>query len=266
MTAPAPVEIPQSTQRTVVRHLIRSQATNSSPTFLSLPREEMATREKPHTSRSPAAWRLGAVDERAENAGRSSIQNSTSLQHPKTAGRLLTAFAPIAGIDYFWHFTAFLPKSTRRLLSCSARKGAHVFGSTLLISRAMAKRKKQRTKQRFASAYERYQKIALDEARRVAWPQLMQFVDESLRWEVFNLWIRAVVNAANGIPQVIEQELESRSIGGGGVVGDGGRDSARGGDLAAFSEHLPALRTRPVGDPVAEEVRVGRCSSGALRG
>jgi hypothetical protein len=170
----------------------------------------MATREKPHTSRSPAAWRLGAVDERAENAGRSSIQNSTSLQHPKTAGRLLTAFAPIAGIDYFWHFTAFLPKSTRRLLSCSARKGAHVFGSTLLISRAMAKRKKQRTKQRFASAYERYQKIALDEARRVAWPQLMQFVDESLRWEVFNLWIRAVVNAANGIPQVIEQELESR--------------------------------------------------------
>jgi len=83
------------------------------------------------------------------------------------------------------------------------------------MSRAMAKRKKQRpkqtqTKQTFASAYEQYQKIALDEARRVPWPQLMQFVEESLRWEVFNLWIRAVVNAANGVPPVIEQELESR--------------------------------------------------------
>src|SRR5215831_9833653 len=74
----------------------------------------------------------------------------------------------------------------------------------------MAKRKQQRTKSRFASAYEQYRKIALDEARRVPWPQLMQFVEESLRWEVFNLWIRAVVNAANGVPPVIEQELESR--------------------------------------------------------
>src|SRR5215467_10799833 len=38
----------------------------------------------------------------------------------------------------------------------------------------------------------------------------MQFVEESLRWEVFVLWIRAVVNAANGVPPVIEQELETR--------------------------------------------------------
>ena len=74
----------------------------------------------------------------------------------------------------------------------------------------MAKRKKQQTKQRFASAYEQYQKIALDEARRVPWPQLMQFVEESLRWEVFVLWIRAVANAAHGVPPVIEQELETR--------------------------------------------------------
>ena len=74
----------------------------------------------------------------------------------------------------------------------------------------MAKRKKQQTKQRFASAYEQYQKIALDEARCVPWPQLMQFVEESLRWEVFVLWIRAVANAAKGVPPVVEQELETR--------------------------------------------------------
>ena len=79
----------------------------------------------------------------------------------------------------------------------------------------MAKRKKQRPKQvqrkqTFASAYEQYQKIALDEARRVPWPHLMQFVEDSLRWEEVSLWIRAVVNAANGVPPVVEQELERR--------------------------------------------------------
>jgi hypothetical protein len=35
-------------------------------------------------------------------------------------------------------------------------------------------------------------------------------IEESLRSEVFNLWIRDVVNAANGLPPVIEQELETR--------------------------------------------------------
>src|SRR5262249_34996387 len=86
----------------------------------------------------------------------------------------------------------------------------------LSMSVSMAKRNKQRPKQAaqrkqtFARAYEQYQKIALDEACRIPWPQLMQFVEESLRWEVFVLWIRAVVNAANGVPPVIEQELETR--------------------------------------------------------
>src|SRR5215467_9025926 len=82
------------------------------------------------------------------------------------------------------------------------------------MSVVMAKRKKQRPKQaqrtQPVSAYEQYQKIALAEAGRVPWPQLMQFVEESLRWEVFVLWIRAVGNAAHGVPPVIEQELETR--------------------------------------------------------
>jgi hypothetical protein len=102
-------------QRTAAGQLIRFQATNSSPKFLSLPREEIATSRKPKSSRSPAAWRLGAVDARAENAGKSSIQKRTSLQHPQTSERLPTAFSQMAGIDHFWHFAAILPKSTRRL-------------------------------------------------------------------------------------------------------------------------------------------------------
>ena len=72
------------------------------------------------------------------------------------------------------------------------------------------KRKLQQAKQTSAGAYEKYQKISLDEARRVPWPRLMQFVEESLPWEVFNLWIRAIVNAASGVPPVVEQELEGR--------------------------------------------------------
>src|SRR6516165_1856301 len=80
------------------------------------------------------------------------------------------------------------------------------------MSVVMAKRKKQPPKQaqRKQTFLEQYQEIALDEARRVPWPQLMQFVEESLRWEEFSLWIRAVVNAANGVPPVVEQELETR--------------------------------------------------------
>jgi hypothetical protein len=59
---------------------------------------------------------------------------------------------------------------------------------------------------------------------------------------------------------------ESRSVGGWGVVGDEGGDSARGGDLAAFSEHLPALRTRPMGGVVAQAIRDWGHGNRPLRG
>jgi hypothetical protein len=80
----------------------------------------------------------------------------------------------------------------------------------VLASRTMATRKQQRTEQRFASASEKFKTIALNEAQIVPWPKLMQFVDESLRWEPFLLWIRAVVNAAEEIPPVVEEELDRR--------------------------------------------------------
>lgn len=74
----------------------------------------------------------------------------------------------------------------------------------------MAKRKQRRRKPAFASAFEKFKQVALDEARLVPWPKVQRFVDESLRWEPFELWIRAVVNAAGEIPPVVEEELERR--------------------------------------------------------
>ncbi len=42
------------------------------------------------------------------------------------------------------------------------------------------------------------------------------------------------------------------------VVGDGGGYAARGGDLAAAGQYLSALRLRPLGGGLAQEVRAGR--------
>src|SRR5690348_9091966 len=78
------------------------------------------------------------------------------------------------------------------------------------MSATMAKRKQRRRKPAFASAFEKFKQVALDEARLAPWPKVQRFVDESLRWEPFELWIRAVVNAAGEIPPVVEQELERR--------------------------------------------------------
>jgi hypothetical protein len=86
----------------------------------------------------------------------------------------------------------------------------HWVGTFVLASVTMARRKQPRTEQGFASASEKFKTLALREAQLVPWPKLMQFVDKSLRWEPFLLWIRAVVNAAEEIPPVVEEELERR--------------------------------------------------------
>src|SRR5512140_3313432 len=49
------------------------------------------------------------------------------------------------------------------------------------------------------------------------------------------------------------------------VVGDEGRDAARGRDFASAGEHLSALRIRPVGGGMAEEGGERRCDRGSLR-
>src|SRR5712664_315518 len=49
------------------------------------------------------------------------------------------------------------------------------------------------------------------------------------------------------------------------VVRDEGRDSARGGDIAAAGQSLPALCARSVGDSMAEEGGAWRDDRGAVR-
>src|ERR1019366_361870 len=58
--------------------------------------------------------------------------------------------------------------------------------------------------------------------------------------------------------------VKGGSVGGGPVVGDESRNSARSGDFAAAGEHLLALRIRPLGRSLAPESRAGRCRSRSL--
>ena len=52
---------------------------------------------------------------------------------------------------------------------------------------------------------------ALDQARRVPWRRLAEATEEYTDWQVFTLWLRAVVEAAGNIPAMVAQEMESRT-------------------------------------------------------
>jgi hypothetical protein len=52
---------------------------------------------------------------------------------------------------------------------------------------------------------------ALEQARRVTWPRLAAAAGEHTEWQVFGLWLRAVVDAAGGVPDMITLEMESRT-------------------------------------------------------
>ena len=49
------------------------------------------------------------------------------------------------------------------------------------------------------------------QARRAPWKTLAAAAEEYTDWQVFTLWLRAVIAAARCIPADVEQELESRS-------------------------------------------------------
>lgn len=52
---------------------------------------------------------------------------------------------------------------------------------------------------------------ALEQAKRVPWKRLAEAADEYTDWQVFTLWLRAVVDAAGSIPAMVAQEMESRT-------------------------------------------------------
>jgi hypothetical protein len=74
----------------------------------------------------------------------------------------------------------------------------------------MSKPKTQRISNEFANVREQVKARALDQARHVSWRRLAEAVDEANKWETFSLWLRAVVDAAKGVPPMVERELETR--------------------------------------------------------
>jgi hypothetical protein len=52
---------------------------------------------------------------------------------------------------------------------------------------------------------------ALEQGKLVPWKRLAKAADEYTDWEVFALWLRAVVEAARSIPATVVQELDSRT-------------------------------------------------------
>ena len=52
---------------------------------------------------------------------------------------------------------------------------------------------------------------ALEQASRVTWQRLAAAADEYTEWQVFGLWLRAVVESAGSVPPIVAQEMKSRS-------------------------------------------------------
>ena len=56
----------------------------------------------------------------------------------------------------------------------------------------------------------RIREQALEQAKRVPWRRIAAIVDEVNEWEEFSLWVRAVVDGAGAIPELVRHELETR--------------------------------------------------------
>jgi hypothetical protein len=74
----------------------------------------------------------------------------------------------------------------------------------------MSRRRKQQISSQFAAVREQVKAKALEQAKGVPWPRLADAVEEANRWQIFSLWVRGVVDAAHGIPPVVEREIEAR--------------------------------------------------------
>jgi hypothetical protein len=74
----------------------------------------------------------------------------------------------------------------------------------------MPRSKKQRIVQQFASVHDQFKKRALEQAKKVPWPTLVAAVDRYNDWQVFSLWLRAVIDAAGSVPPLVKQELENK--------------------------------------------------------
>ena len=52
---------------------------------------------------------------------------------------------------------------------------------------------------------------ALNEAKRVPWVVLANAAEEYTEWQVFALWVRALLDACEGLPAEVAAEVATRS-------------------------------------------------------
>src|ERR1051326_2053803 len=79
-----------------------------------------------------------------------------------------------------------------------------------MVVRMGQKHSRDHIRDRVAKEAER---VALAQAERVHWKLLLETAENYTEWQVFSLWLRAVVDAAQGLPATVIQEMDSRAPG-----------------------------------------------------
>ena len=82
---------------------------------------------------------------------------------------------------------------------------------TVRVRPFMLRQQNQRDGKLRDRVHRQTERHALAQAKHVAWKRLAAAADEYTEWQVFSLWLRAVVEAAQSIPAIVVQEMESRA-------------------------------------------------------
>ena len=82
---------------------------------------------------------------------------------------------------------------------------------TVRVRPLMPRQQNQRDGKLMDRVHHQTERRALAQAKRVPWRRLAAAADEYTEWQVFSLWLRAVVEAAKRIPAIVVQEMESRA-------------------------------------------------------
>ena len=82
---------------------------------------------------------------------------------------------------------------------------------TVRVRPFMLRQQNQRDGKLRDRVHRQTERHALAQAKRVPWKRMAAAADEYTEWQVFSLWLRAVVEAAQSIPAIVVQEMESRA-------------------------------------------------------
>ena len=82
---------------------------------------------------------------------------------------------------------------------------------TVRVRPFMSRQRNQRDGKLMDRVHHQTERRALAQAKRIPWKRLAAATDEYTEWQVFSLWLRAVVEAAKSIPAMVVQEMEARA-------------------------------------------------------